>query len=56
MLARFKQYIIEVCCVYTLISVLGAITNILFGYQTNNVNVLVMFVLCLIGTFVLYLH
>ena len=56
MIARFKQYIIEVCWVYTLISVLGAVTNILFGFETNNVNVLVMFVLCLIGTFVLYLH
>ena len=56
MIARFKQYIIEVCWVYTLISVLGAVTNIIFGFQTNNVNVLVMFALCLIGTFVLYLH
>jgi hypothetical protein len=56
MLDRLKQYIVEVCCVYALVSVGGAIVNQIFGFQTNNVNVMVMFVLCLIGTFVLYLH
>ena len=56
MLDRLKQYIVEVCCVYALISVAGAIVNQIWGYETNNINVMVMFVLCLIGTFVLYLH
>lgn len=53
---RLKQYIVEVCCVYTLVSVGGAVLDQILGYETNNVNVMVMFVLCLIGTFVLYLH
>ena len=53
---RLKQYIVEVCCVYTLVSVGGAVVDQILGYETNNVNVMVMFVLCLIGTFVLYLH
>ncbi len=56
MLERLKQYIVEVCCAYALVSVGGAIVNQIFGFQTNNVNVMIMFVLCLIGTFVLYLH
>ena len=56
MLDRLKQYIVEVCCAYALVSVGGAIVNQIFGFQTNNVNVMIMFVLCLIGTFVLYLH
>ncbi|MBO4496538.1 MAG: hypothetical protein J5752_11880 [Clostridiales bacterium] len=53
---RFKQYIVELCCVYTLVSVLGAIVNIIGGTQTSNANVLVMFLTCAIGTFVLYMH
>lgn len=53
---RFKQYIVELCWVYTLMSVVGAIVNILAGTQTNNANVLVMFATCAIATFVLYLH
>ena len=56
MLDRLKQYIVEVCCVYALVSVAGAVINQIWGYETNNINVIVMFVLCLIGTFVLYLH
>ena len=56
MIDRLKQYIVEVCCVYALISVSGAIVNQIWGYETNNINVIVMFVLCMIGTFVLYLH
>ncbi|MBP5491652.1 MAG: hypothetical protein J6Y08_02285 [Clostridiales bacterium] len=53
---RAKQYIVELCCVYTLMSVLGAIVNIIAGTQTNNANVLVMFATCAIAAFVLYLH
>lgn len=51
-----KRYIVELCCVYTLVSVLGAVVNILAGTQTNNANVLIMFASCAIATFVLYLH
>ena len=54
--SRFVQYLIEMCCVYTIISVAGAIVNIIAGTQTNNVNVLVMFATCVIATFVLYMH
>ncbi len=53
MMDRLKQYIVEVCCVYTLVSVGGAVADQILGYETNNINVMVMFVLCLIGTFVL---
>ncbi len=54
--SRFVQYLIEMCCVYTIVSVAGAIVNIIAGTQTNNVNVLVMFATCVIATFVLYMH
>ena len=53
---KLGQYLVELCCAYTLVSVVGAIVNILAGTQTNNLNVLVMFVTCAIGTFVLYLY
>ena len=56
MLARLKQYLVEVCCVYALVSVAGAVIDQIAGFETNNINAMVMFVLCLIGTFVLYLH
>ena len=53
---KLGQYLVELCCAYTLVSVVGAIVNILAGTQTNNLNVLVMFATCAIGTFVLYLY
>ena len=53
---KLGQYLVELCCAYTLVSVVGAIVNILAGTQSNNLNVLVMFVTCAIGTFVLYLY
>ena len=56
MLARLKQYLVEVCCVYALVSVTGAVIDQIAGFETNNINVMVMFGLCVIGTFVLYLH
>lgn len=56
MKGKLSQYLVELCCAYTLVSVVGAIVNILAGTQTNNINVLVMFVTCAIGTFVLYLY
>lgn len=53
---RTKQFLIELCYVYTIVSVGGAIVNIIMGTQTNNLNVLVMFATCAIATFILYLH
>ena len=56
MTGKFKEYVLEVCCVFTLMSVIGAIVNIIAGTETNNINVLVMFATCTIATFVLFLH
>ena len=56
MTGKFKEYVLEVCCVFTLMSVVGAIVNIIAGTETNNINVLVMFATCAIATFVLFLH
>jgi len=56
MASKIKEYILEVCCVFTLMSVIGAIVNIIAGTQTNNINVLVMFATCAIATLVLFLH
>ena len=53
---RFKEYVLELCCVYTLMSVLGAVINIIAGTETNNANVLIMFATCAIATFVLFMH
>ncbi len=52
----WKETLIELCCAYTIISVVGAITNIFYGSETNNANVLIMFVFCAIAVFVLSLH
>ncbi len=51
-----KSYLLELCCSYTIVSVIGAIINIIFGYQTNNVNVVMMFIFCNIAVFVLSIH
>ena len=56
MTGKIKEYLLEVCCVYTIMSVIGAIVNIIAGTETNNINVLVMFATCAIATFVLFLH
>ena len=56
MAGKIKEYVLEVCCVFTLMSVIGAIVNIIAGTQTNNINVLVMFATCAIATLVLFLH
>ncbi|MCR5214763.1 MAG: hypothetical protein K6E10_10120 [Eubacterium sp.] len=53
---KIKEYLIELCLAYTFVSVTGAIVNILAGTETNNINVLVMFISCAIATFVLFLH
>lgn len=53
---KISSFLIELCCVYTIISVVGAIVNMICGTETNNLNVLVMFATCIIATFVLYMH
>ena len=53
---KIKEYLLELCCAYTFVSVTGAIVNIIAGTETNNINVLVMFACCAIATFVLFLH
>ena len=53
---KIGSFLIELCCVYTIISVAGAIVNIICKTETNNLNVIVMFITCLAATFVLFLH
>ena len=53
---KISSFLIELCCVYTIISVLGAIVNMIAGTETNNINVLVMFATCIIATSVLFMH
>ncbi len=53
---KIITFLIELGCVYTIVSVGGAIANMICGGQTNNLNVIVMFLTCFIGTFVLNLH
>lgn len=52
----WKETLIELSCAYTIISVIGAVTNIIYGSETNNANVIIMFVFCAIAVFVLSLH
>lgn len=51
-----KSYLLELCCSYTIVSVGGAIINIMVDTDTNNVNVIMMFIFCNIAVFVLSIH
>ena len=51
-----KETLVELCCSYTIISVIGAVTNHFYGSQTSNGNVIAMFIFCAIAVFVLSLH
>ena len=51
-----RQFFRDLCFVYTVVSVAGAAVNLLAGSETSNTNVLVMFGVCAIATFVLSLH
>ena len=51
-----KSYLLDLCCSYTIISVLGALVNLLFSFETNNANVVMMFIFCNIAVFVLSIH
>ena len=51
-----RSYLLELCCSYTIVSVAGAFINMLIGGQTNNANVVMMFIFCNIAVFVLSIH
>ncbi len=53
---KFGHFFLELCCSYTLVSVIGAVVNIIGGTETNNINVIMMFVFCVIACIVLNLH
>lgn len=53
---KFGQFFMELCCSYTFVSVIGAVVNMIGGTETNNVNVIMMFVFCTIACIVLHLH
>lgn len=53
---RIKNFAADLCFVYTIVSVSGALINHAAGTQTNNFNVILMFSTCAIATFVLHLH
>ena len=52
----FKNLALMIFMSYTLVSVSTAIINIIFGGQTNNMNELMMFVICIIASVILSLH
>lgn len=45
-----------ICFSYTMVSVTGAIANVMAGTETNNFNVFLMFGLCVIACLVLSIH
>jgi len=51
-----KNYLLELCCSYTIVSVAGALINMAMGTETNNANVVLMFIFCNIAVFVLSIH
>ena len=55
-----KKYIsnlaLMICISYTMVSVTAVICNIMLGGQTNNLNELMMFGICVIASVVLSLH
>ena len=51
-----KSYLLELCCSYTIVSVAGALINMAMGTETNNANVVLMFIFCNIAVFVLSIH
>ena len=51
-----KTLLLYICISYTMVSVSGAVVNMVTGTKTSNSNTLIMFGLCLIASFVLSLH
>ena len=52
----FKNLAIMIFMSYTMVSVSAAIINLIFGGETNNLNELIMFAICVIASVVLSLH
>ena len=52
----FSNLALMICVSYTMVSVSATFFNILFGGQTNNMNELLMFAICVIASVVLSLH
>ena len=52
----FKNLALMIFVSYTVVSVSSAVINIILGGQTNNLNELMMFVICIIASVVLSLH
>ena len=51
-----KTLLLYICISYTMVSVSGAVINIITGTKTSNSNTLIMFGLCAIASFVLSLN
>lgn len=51
-----KTLLLYICISYTMVSVSGAVVNLLAGTKTSNSNTLIMFGLCSIASFVLALN
>lgn len=51
-----KTLLLYICISYTMVSVSGAVVNIVTGTKTSNSNSLIMFGLCVIVSLVLSLH
>ena len=52
----FKTLLLYICISFTMVSVSGAVVNIIGGTGTSNSNTLIMFGLCVIASFVLSLN
>ncbi len=52
----FKNLAMMIFMSYTMVSVSAVIINMIFGGETNNLNELMMFVICVIASVVLSLH
>ncbi len=51
-----KTLLLYICISFTMVSVSGAVVNLLFGTKTSDSNTLIMFGLCTIASFVLSLN
>lgn len=51
-----KTLLLYICMSYTMVSVSGAVVNMITGTKTSNSNTLIMFGLCVIASFVLSLN
>ena len=52
----FSNLALMICISYTMVSVSATVCNIMLGGQTNNMNELLMFAICIIASVVLSMH